>query len=150
MFRFGARPLSNRYIFISHITILYHMIQKDNRTRIRELFFDSPTKQFSLREISRQLKLGLPSVKRYLEEFRKEEFVLREQTLVYPAYRANQEDDRFRVQKRLNMLHRLYESGLLEYINDLVLPKAIILFGSASRGEDTEQSDLDLCIIGPE
>ncbi|MFH1917068.1 MAG: nucleotidyltransferase domain-containing protein [Nanoarchaeota archaeon] len=62
--------------------------------------------------------------------------------------RANVENKRFIWLKRVNNLERLYESGLVELISsgDLT-PQAIICFGSYARGDDTEQSDIDLAII---
>ena len=42
---------------------------------------------------------------------------------------------------------RIKESGLLDFLVDNFFPDAIVLFGSASRGEDTEKSDIDLFLV---
>ena len=43
-------------------------------------------------------------------------------------------------------LNKIKEIGLLDYIYDKCMPDAIILFGSASKGEDTEESDIDIFV----
>ena len=122
------------------------MLQKDNRCRVLEQFFFLPTTQLQLRELSRKAKLAPPSVKRYLREFEKEGLVLREKHRLqgYPVYRANRESERFATLKKLDTVRRLYESGLVEDLFKKFMPDAIILFGSASMGEDMEGSDIDL------
>ena len=44
----------------------------------------------------------------------------------------------------------LYGSGVIDYINKKLSYPVIILFGSFSKGEDVEQSDIDLFIGSPE
>jgi predicted nucleotidyltransferase len=54
----------------------------------------------------------------------------------------------FRQLKRVHNLEQIYESGLIDYLNELYRhPQAIVLFGSYSRGEDTERSDTDIAIL---
>ena len=48
--------------------------------------------------------------------------------------------------KKINTLKEIKESSLLDYLNDNLMPNLIILFGSASKGEDLEDSDIDLFI----
>ena len=38
------------------------------------------------------------------------------------------------------------ESGIIAHIEEKLTPKCIVLFGSYQRGEDTEESDIDLFI----
>ena len=40
----------------------------------------------------------------------------------------------------------LLESNLIKYIQEKLMPKSIVLFGSYSRGEDLEESDIDLFV----
>jgi len=44
----------------------------------------------------------------------------------------------------------IQESGLMEFLEEEFVPSAVVLFGSASRGEDTENSDIDLLVIAKE
>ena len=50
--------------------------------------------------------------------------------------------------KRLFNLKELYSSGLLAALSIEFPGSAIVLFGSYSNGEDTEDSDIDIAIIG--
>ena len=38
----------------------------------------------------------------------------------------------------------------MEFLSDAFVPDAIVLFGSASRGEDIEGSDIDLFLVAKE
>ncbi len=122
------------------------MLQKYTRYNILQEFFDYPRKNFQMREISRNIKISQPSVINHLKELIKEELIIRENKGIYPTYIANRDNEKFRVYKKLNILLRLYDSKLIDFIYNECSPKVIILFGSASIGEDTEQSDIDLFI----
>ena len=125
------------------------MLRKDNIYRVLEVFFDNPLPEgigFHLREISRKINLAPKSVKLYLEELEKENLIIKKEHRIrkYPVYYADMDDNYFKFLKRLNIIQRIKESGLLDYLNEKCMPDVIILFGSASRGEDVEGSDIDL------
>ena len=116
------------------------------------IFFDDPMPEgigFQLREISRKAGIAPPSVKRYLNELEKEGIILKKKHRIhnYPVYYANRDNEEFRFLKKTDNLLKIRESGLLEYITDTCMPEVIILFGSASRGEDLKDSDIDLFVI---
>jgi len=125
---------------------------KDNKKKILELFFDYPLGQFHLRQISRKTKVAVTSVKKYLDELIKEKLIIKIDKGIYPFFIADRDNDDgiFKFYKKLNILERLKTSGLLNYIEEKCAPKCIVLFGSASRGEDIEGSDIDLFIQSPE
>ena len=41
-------------------------------------------------------------------------------------------------------MRSIKETGLLDYLYEKCMPDAIILFGSVSKGEDVEESDIDI------
>ncbi len=125
------------------------MLQKYNTYKILQLFFDYPMRPFQLREMSRLTKIGLPSVRNHIRKLEKLGFVKRKKGSVYEAYMADR-NDKFTTYKRNDTLTRLYESKIIEFIADKVLPNTIVLFGSASRGEDIETSDIDLFVQAKE
>ena len=125
------------------------MIQ-NNVYRILQLFFDSPTKQFHLREIERSTGIGLPSVSNHVKKLVDEGFVKKGRKDIYQAFTANMEDQRFKVYKRNDIILRIHDSGLIDFLEKSLLPTAIVLFGSASRGEDVETSDIDLFLLAKE
>jgi len=125
------------------------MMQDYTRYCILRLFFDYPTKHFQLREICRMLKLGMPSVRNHVKELERQNFVKKEKRGVYGSYTSSK-NDLFKIYKRNDILLRLHESGLVNFLADKFIPDAIVLFGSASRGEDIESSDVDLLVIAKE
>lgn len=124
------------------------MLQNYIRYRVLQEFFDSPTHNFHLREISRNLKLGLPSVRNHVQALEKEGFIIGDTAGVFKSYIANKDDSKYKSYKKIDMLARIQESGLVYYlIKELSVPNVIILFGSSAYGEDSENSDLDIAVI---
>ena len=126
------------------------MIEKYSRYRILQKFFDFPTKDFQMREISRITKISQPSVMNHLKALLKEGFVLKEKKGIYPTYRANRENELFKIYRKTDIIQRIYRTGLSEHVYNSCMPNAIILFGSASKGEDIENSDIDFFIQSSE
>lgn len=103
-----------------------------------------------MREISRNTKIAQPSVTNHLKSLVSEGLIIREKKGIYPSYKANRETELFKTYKKIDLILRVQEIGLIDFINDSCMPDAIILFGSVSKGEDIEQSDIDLYIQSPE
>ena len=115
-----------------------------------ELFFERPVKTFQLREISRLTKIAVTSVKNYVKELVKENLILKTKTSIYLGYVANESGKMFKVYKRQTMILKLHKSGFVEYIERVARPSAIVLFGSAGKGEYTEKSDIDIFVQSSE
>ncbi|MEK6959956.1 MAG: nucleotidyltransferase domain-containing protein [Nanoarchaeota archaeon] len=49
--------------------------------------------------------------------------------------------------KRVENLKNIYTSGLSDYLEEELAGSTIILFGSYSKGEDTNTSDIDIAVI---
>lgn len=127
------------------------MIQNYIIYKVLMEFFDSPTKRFQLREISRRVKLGLPSVINHVNALKKGGFVRQVSIGIHKFYIANKEDPKYKLYKKLDMIRRVNESGLLDCLEKrLSYPSAVILFGSAAYGEDIEKSDIDIAILAKE
>ncbi len=110
-------------------------------------FCDYPTEEVHLRELSRRVRLTMPAIVRGVKILEKEGLVTVRRTKAWTMVKANREE-KFRRLKRVHNLERVYASGLVDEIKQAYRwPHAIILFGSYSRGEDTEQSDIDIAII---
>ena len=127
------------------------MLQKDNRSKVLRMFFEDPLPKgigFQLREISKKVGVAPPSVKKYLQELEQESLITIKKHRIYnyPIYYANLDHEKFIFLKRLDTILRSKESGLLDYLWEKCQPGCIILFGSAARGEDLKESDLDLFV----
>ena len=125
------------------------MKNTDTKEKILELLFDFPTRRFHVREIARMLNISPPAVSKALNQLEKEEMIILTKKFLYEI-KANLENSNFKNLKRVSNLKKIYSSGLLEYLHDKFPMDTIILFGSYSRGEDIERSDIDIAIIGKE
>ena len=103
-----------------------------------------------MREISRSVKLAQVSVINHLKALVKESLIIKEKKGTYSTYRANKENEFFKLLKKQNLELRIYSSGLISALDEKLKPNCIVLFGSASRGEDTETSDVDLFVQAEE
>ena len=123
------------------------MLQKSN---ILEPFFQEPTKQHYLMEISRKAKLAHTSVKKRLKQLMKEglitEIIEQKGKRKFPIYLANINSPEFKEKKKQYNLQKIIDSGIIKYLEEKLTPKSMVLFGSYQRGEDIEGSDIDLFI----
>src|SRR4030042_6535289 len=113
------------------------MLQNYSRYRVLQELFDSPRKNFQMRELSRRVKLAQVSVMNHLKALEKEGLILKEKNSIYSTYRANREDKDFKLLKTQNLIQRIHECGLITLLDEKFKPNCIVLFGSASRGEGT-------------
>ncbi|MEW6062927.1 MAG: nucleotidyltransferase domain-containing protein [Nanoarchaeota archaeon] len=126
------------------------MLQNYSRYMVLQEFFDFPRKNFQMREISRKIKLAQPSVINHLKALQMGGLIIREKKGLYTTYRANREDEGFKLLKNQNLVWRIHNSGLISFLDEKLKPNCIVLFGSAARGEDTENSDIDLFVQSEE
>ena len=124
------------------------MLGKYNRYKLLKVFLFNPTEEFRLRELSRLSGISPPSVMVYLKEFESEGLIKSYVKRGIPFYRAEIDNEKLRENKKLSILFELNESGLINFLWNNLSPKAIILYGGFAKGESTEDSDLDLFIIG--
>ena len=125
------------------------MKRKDIKQTIKEHFFTNPSDKLRVREIERALKLPLPSVIRYCKELKKEELLAIAKMGSVNFYTANRASEKYLLEKKLYNLKTIYRSGLIDYLKKELSNPAIVLFGSFAKGEDTEESDIDLYIETP-
>src|SRR3989344_4393549 len=126
------------------------MLQNSNIFKTAEVFFISPVKEHYLMDISRKIKLAHTSVKKNLKKLLKSGLITesaeKKGRRIFPIYRANIDSKIYKKQKIIYNLQSILDSGLIDFIEKELMPKSIVLFGSYQRGEDTENSDIDLFI----
>ncbi len=130
------------------------MIQKSNIWNknstwlVANLFFTEPTFSHYLKEISTRCNLAHTSTKQHLNTLQKKQLITEQKEKkgkrYFPIYKANTSFKTFKFYKKINNLCTLEESGLITFLKDTFQPNVIILFGSYARGDDTEQSDIDI------
>src|SRR3989338_2181600 len=126
------------------------MLQKSSMLRTMEPFFRSPSKEHYLTDVSRVIGLAHTSVKKNLKELVKLGLILesaeKKGGRTFPVYRANISNRTFKTYKTIYNISSILESRLADFIEEKLTPKAVVLFGSYRRGEDTENSDIDLFV----
>ena len=126
------------------------MLQKSSMVRTAEIFFVNPTKKNYLMEISRNIGLAHTSVKKNLGNLVKLELVIesveKKGGRKFPFYKANLDNRLFKEYKMIYNLSSLLESGVIRFIEEKLMSKSIIVFGSYQNGEDTENSDIDIFV----
>ncbi len=132
------------------ITFLYHMLQESTIWNVAGVFFKEPVQEHYLKEISRKAGVAHTVVKKHLSELAKEgiikETVHKRGSRKFPTYFANINGGAYRRAKGHYNLHNTSFYGLFNYLSTNLMPKTIVLFGSYARGEDIEESDIDIFV----
>lgn len=121
------------------------MMQKCSYIKVLSVFFKEPTKIHFIREIGRKISLAQTSVRKYIKEMEKEGLIEGKKAKPFDGFVANRENEEFISLKQVYNLYSLIE--LKKELIEKLGPKAIILFGSYQKGEDTEESDVDILVV---
>lgn len=120
----------------------------NKKDKLIEFFLQNPTRKIHLRELSRITRISFPWVRKLSYQMVKDNILLKNTEGGLVFLKSNRDYELFRALKRSYNLFSLHKSGLVARLNDAYeRPEAIILFGSYSRGEDTEESDIDIAIL---
>ena len=122
------------------------MTTKDIKTKIKEYFFLNPTIKLRVRQIEREVKVPLPSVIRYTKELEKEGILKKEKIANIKVFSADRASEQFLTEKKLLNVKKIFSSGTIDYIKEGFSNPTTVIFGSYSRGEDIEKSDIDIYV----
>ena len=122
------------------------MKTKSIKDKINEYFFLNPTIKLRVRQIERIVKVPLPSVIRYTRELEQEKVLKKDKIANITVYSADRSSDKYLLEKKLFNIKRLYASNLITFFVEELSNPTIVVFGSYSKGEDIEKSDIDLYI----
>lgn len=125
------------------------MKRNNIKKTIKEYFLINPTVKLRVREIERTLKLPLPSVIRYCKELKEENILTKDNIGTVQFYTANKTNEKYLLEKKIFNLKQAYTSKLISYLKQELSNSPIVLFGSYAKGEDLEDSDIDLYIETP-
>lgn len=114
---------------------------------IINIFLENPQAKYHIREIARILKISPMTARKKLIELSKKGLLISKKERLYRTYIANTESNKFKLNAKFYMIGKLYDSGVIEYLNRELKPESIILFGSVAKGEYSFKSDIDLFII---
>jgi predicted nucleotidyltransferase len=123
------------------------MLEKYDNWKLLELLFKRPLYSFHLRELCRLLKWSPIKVRSCVDALKKKNLIVEFREKNLSMFKLNKENEELKKYKIIYNLIKAFEVSKVieERVEDF---DAIIFFGSALRGEDTENSDLDFCVIG--
>lgn len=118
----------------------------ERKLTILKSFFEEPNRKFSIRELSRILKINHTTVRQYLNKLVKEGFLSPKKEGVYCFYQL------VLTRKTLNLklyynLEKIRESEIIQELEKTFDLPVIILFGSYAFAMDDKASDIDICLI---
>jgi predicted nucleotidyltransferase len=119
----------------------------DASLKILYWFFSYPNKEMSLTDLATQLKISKSTANRVVSDFIKRGILDKE--ILGKIWRI-----KFNINNPVNLstkvpyhLELIYYSGIVDEIyKKIPEAKAIILFGSYRKGDDTEESDIDIAV----
>jgi predicted nucleotidyltransferase len=115
--------------------------------KVAELIFNYPNRIFHLREIAKETGLSTTAVMQSVEKLADFQIITVEKTNLTTDIRANLEAEEYVFYKRIFNLYRMCRHGFVNNIKNNFNAETIVLFGSFSKGEDIEESDVDILVI---
>ena len=118
----------------------------ERKLTILKPFFEDPNRKFSIRELSRILKINHTTVRHYLNKMVEEEILSSKKEGLYSFYQL------IFSKKALNLkfyynLEKIRSSNLIEDLEKAYDLPVIVLFGSYAFARDDTSSDIDICLI---
>ena len=121
------------------------MLSKE--ANVLDLFFNYP-KHWHFEDLLNESKLSRGRLNFWLSSLRKDRLIRRiKPKNKNPYYVGNVSDSSWQVRKRMYALNSLYEKGLLSHLHSLGA-QTVIIFGSFSRWDWYDDSDIDIFILG--
>lgn len=128
-----------------------NLVVQSSRQKVLKVLFNYPDKEFSLSDLAKEASVAKPNIGAILQEFERARLISITKLAKIWRIKANQQNWNFVKAKIIYNLNFVYQSGLVEFLNQhFGNPKAIILFGSFRQGEDFSGSDIDIAIEADE
>jgi len=121
---------------------LFELLTKRTAMKILEFFIDNPSKEFYDSEIRENIKIAKASSTKWLRKMVDYGYLSRRTKGRIIFYQLNTDNVLMKELKRIKLI-----SSLVPGLNKMDGVE-IYLYGSGARGEDKEESDVDLLVIG--
>ena len=118
----------------------------ERKITILKPFFEDPNRKFSIRELSRILKINHTTVRQYLNNLVKEGFLSSKKEGLYFFYQLILSKKALNLKLYYN-LEKIRNSNLIEDLEKAYDLPVIVLFGSYTLARDDTSSDIDICLI---
>ncbi len=123
---------------------LIELLAEKNLVRLLVFSLQHPTTELSQVEIRKRVKMARTTLIKWLAYFVKQDIILLKKVGPTNLYSLNREDSfvkQLKILQNLSLLINLKKTLSKHNVK-------LYLYGSAARGEDTENSDLDILVIG--
>lgn len=114
-----------------------------------EPFFKDNYKRIHVRAYAKLQNISPPTASKLLKHYLKEGLICKESQNKYDYYFANKQSKTFIDLSRIYWQIRFKKAGLLDYLEKKLTLPIVYLFGSFSKAEIHERSDLDIAIFTP-
>jgi predicted nucleotidyltransferase/predicted DNA-binding protein (UPF0251 family) len=104
--------------------------------------------KLSQRDIAKELKVSPTAVANSVKNLIGKNLIKLERTKTINFISFNRDNPKALELKRVENLKQFYLSELSDFLEEKLAGATIIIFGSYSRGEDTNTSDIDIAVIG--
>jgi|AntAceMinimDraft_18_1070375.scaffolds.fasta_scaffold127605_2 predicted nucleotidyltransferase len=124
----------------------------ENKFKIIKIL-DENRQGLHMREISRQIKTGLPNIKRYLDIFEKRGIIKKEKKANLINITLNYKQEIFSDLKQIHLnlfleLPKKIQLAFNDFLRELKeKPLISLIFGSYAKGNYTKKSDLDIFLV---
>ena len=118
----------------------------ERKLTILSKFFEYPNQRFSIRGLSRILKINHTTVRQYLNLFVKEGFLSVKEEGVYSFYQLVISKKTINLKLYYN-LEKIRKSDIIQDLEKTFDLPVIVLFGSFASAMDDKTSDVDICVI---
>ena len=109
-------------------------------------FFEDCYRRVNVREYAKIIRVSPPTASKMLDSHHTEGLLARTFYKNYILFYANKDDKVFIDLSRIYWRYKL--EGVIEAIEKSLTAPTVILFGSLSKAENKEGSDVDLCVFG--
>ncbi len=127
-------------------------IYKHKLTQLQEEIFSLlclyAGEKMSQREISKKIGVSPTAISNSLNLLVEEKLIKVEKMKTINFVSFNRDEEKSISLKRVENIKNIYNSQILDYMEKELPGGTVILFGSYSRGEDTDSSDIDIAVIG--
>jgi len=122
-------------------------VNMDKSNTVLEMFLDRPEQSYHVREVARVLSISPRTAKKYLSALAGDGLLLCERVGIYEKYRANRQSQEFKDRKVFHTIRKVRGCGVIEFLETKFNYPAVVLYGSAARGEDGSNSDIDIFVV---
>lgn len=118
--------------------------------QILELILGSSSlKHWHFEEIVKKTNMARAAINKWLKKYQKEGLIKRiKEKGKFPYFTCGTDNPIYKAKKKLYILNKLYQSGLISHIISLKKIRTAIIFGSIAKGDWYKDSDIDIFIYG--